>query len=93
MASMLFPAYAGVIPVFWKRLVGLSTFPRLRGGDPTQKIRRKFVELLFPAYAGVIPTTPGRFTGIRAFPRLRGGDPVPVLDYDGRVDFSPPTRG
>ena len=33
----LFPAYAGVIPVFFKALGERASFPRIRGGDPLKK--------------------------------------------------------
>lgn len=32
--ALLFPAYAGVIPVFRLCPIVARTFPRLRGGDP-----------------------------------------------------------
>ena len=31
----LFPAYAGVIPIFEQLENGKPAFPRIRGGDPT----------------------------------------------------------
>ena len=48
----LFPAYAGVIPVRAATLFTLSTFPRIRGGDP------RFLQL--PVYHnGFSPHTRG----------------------------------
>ena len=73
--SLLFPAYAGVIPIHELKQRADAAFPRIRGGDPQSTKQNATVTLLFPAYAGVIP---GQLTLHKAsfsFPRIRGGDP------------------
>ena len=71
----LFPAYAGVIPYRYVAGYVTKTFPRIRGGDPTEIARTLIVQDLFPAYAGVIHFHPQKSAENVAFPRIRGGDP------------------
>ena len=57
--NLLFPAYAGVIPLY-RVFVQIDTaFPRIRGGDPQMTSVRSGHGILFPAYAGVIPFCTG----------------------------------
>ena len=53
--KLLFPAYAGVIPVRLSTKNAEVTFPRICGGDPNSRAENAEKARLFPAYAGVIP--------------------------------------
>ena len=73
---VLFPAYAGVIPMQAPRTASEGAFPRIRGGDPRMWSSTALYIVLFPAYAGVIPMQAPRTASEGAFPRIRGGDPI-----------------
>ena len=74
MERRLFPAYAGVIPGACTACTSMHPFPRIRGGDPWERLLSDLRTMLFPAHAGVIPVT-GRADPIkRTFPHTRGGD-------------------
>ena len=73
--SVLFPAYAGVIPLSVPLSFRLASFPRIRGGDPIHEYHRMIATALFPAYAGVIPLQKPHSIENGTFPRIRGGDP------------------
>ena len=48
----LFPAYAGVIPKYEKRVETMTTFPRLRGGDPQRRTVTMTYENFSPPMRG-----------------------------------------
>ena len=89
----LFPAYAGVIPLLLFQPFLVSTFPRIRGGDPPHVFSFAVRVYLFPAYAGVIPYRIVKGCKATAFPRIRGGDPTGGKNYKPGKNFSPHTRG
>ena len=70
-----------------------GTFPRTRGGDPTETDGFAYSFHLFPAHAGVIPTTPLERFNELAFPRMRGGDPLGTHSARKYAAFSPHARG
>ena len=89
----LFPAYAGVIPLFQLVQPTVLPFPRICGGDPV--LVRSVASLmgLFPAYAGVIPLGCPVVDCIITFPRICGGDPTTRNVHEAAHDFSPHMRG
>ena len=91
--EQLFPAYAGVIPLLLFQPFLVSTFPRIRGGDPPHVFSFAVRVYLFPAYAGVIPYRIVKGCKATAFPRIRGGDPTGGKNYKPGKNFSPHTRG
>ena len=48
----LFPAYAGVILQGCGAWVGIQTFPRIRGGDPVDRLKMKLAEHFSPHTRG-----------------------------------------
>ena len=48
----LFPAYAGVIPRRAVIAAGTRPFPRIRGGDPQQRVLRKSISRFSPHTRG-----------------------------------------
>ena len=89
----LFPAHAGVIPDPLSVKVKLSTFPRMRGGDPQGRAAQRTAHELFPACAGVILLYAADRAFSEAFPRMRGGDPQIVTSTLRGLGFSPHARG
>ena len=90
---LLFPAWAGVIPVRpagWRTAI---TFPRVGGGDPIQQNGTLLHVPLFPAWAGVIPADELSDETMLAFPRVGGGDPDLGLNKTTLYSFSPRGRG
>ena len=92
-ATALFPAYAGVIPIVTQQSPCCMPFPRIRGGDPIHEYHRMIATALFPAYAGVIHAGSLNFRLTLSFPRIRGGDPACPGMHTLPLDFSPHTRG
>ena len=45
---MLFPAWAGVIPVISTVRAYPTTFPRMGGGDPTQRYQKDIMPIFSP---------------------------------------------
>ena len=91
--EQLFPAYAGVIPLLLFQPFLVSTFPRIRGGDPPHVFSFAVRVYLFPAYAGVIPLLLFQPYLVSTFPRIRGGDPLSNRKGMQSDGFSPHTRG
>ena len=50
--ALLFPAYAGVIPVFRLCPIVARTFPRLRGGDPYYTRTIQYQDIFSPPTRG-----------------------------------------
>ena len=89
----LFPACAGVIPIFINKYHLSKTFPRMRGGDPELLDEVNGYVQLFPACAGVIPPITNLIEDENPFPRMRGGDPTKPIPAPTIVAFSPHARG
>ncbi len=69
----LFPAYAGVILLPRHYPGGNGAFPRIRGGDPADRMDMKKLLGFSPHMRGVIPPTPDAPVPIVSFsPHTRG---------------------
>ena len=90
---LLFPAYAGVIPMVEATAGRKLSFPRIRGGDPISKHFKASEFQLFPAYAGVIPLPLISLFSGESFPRIRGGDLTRTRPGSRKFSFSPHMRG
>ena len=89
----LFPACAGVIPVYSTPFIFFHPFPRMRGGDPVDNPAVMKTDDLFPACAGVIRNAAAHQLLDKPFPRMRGGDPHILIPYEQYSYFSPHARG
>ena len=72
---MVFPAYAGMIPVPAWFAIHCNCVPRIRGDDPIEKAATMLDMEVFPAYAGMIPVQSAWLQSRMSVPRIRGDDP------------------
>lgn len=70
-----------------------GTFPRTRGGDPTETDGFAYSFHFSPHTRGVILSCSALPEKAPSFPRTRGGDPITALNSALTDLFSPHTRG
>ena len=92
-AFWLFPAHAGVIPVYRQKIATRYSFPRTCGGDPHERLQQSILAALFPAHAGVILCICFFPVNFVPFPRTCGGDPNEAHFNQVPNLFSPHMRG
>ena len=74
-SEIVFPVYAGVIPITQEIGEQMKGVPRVCGGDPID-LSEEIVPLgVFPVYAGVILTWGSTKSRTQSVPRVCGGDP------------------
>ncbi len=89
----VFPAHAGMFPLWAMMYTILMCFPRARGDVPN--IERYYYKQhgVFPAHAGMFLTLEALAPSPNSFPRARGDVPAcDLCDHLGMM-FSPRTRG
>ena len=71
----LFPAHAGMIPMYMAVMTARSPFPSACGDDPGFKFQYIFKDKLFPAHAGMILDIRSTTQASATFPRACEDDP------------------
>ena len=89
----VFPAHAGMFPLWAMMYTILMCFPRARGDVPN--IERYYYKQhgVFPAHAGMFLTLEALAPSPNSFPRARGDVPSHFTPVSARAGFSPRTRG
>ena len=92
-SEIVFPVYAGVIPITQEIGEQMKGVPRVCGGDPID-LSEEIVPLgVFPVYAGVILRHVNKIIRFSGVPRVCGGDPTFRQKWWISLECSPCMRG
>ena len=93
MASVVLPAYAGMIRLRLSGYLSSSSAPRVCGDDPGPVGVEPAAAVVLPAYAGMILHARAGHRFISCAPRVCGDDPEGDYATTGTTSCSPRMRG